>query len=118
FFLPLMGLLCLLMPLGPVSNWKRTTVHHFFKLLWRPWVAATMIALTFPAVYREKYEVLAAVTVFVSSWIAISLIADIWHRLRNSASKFQGFRKLTLGYYAMIVAHAGIAVTITGVGLT
>src|SRR5690554_3677052 len=36
FFIPLMGILCLLMALGPSSNWKRTTPAQLAKLLWRP----------------------------------------------------------------------------------
>ncbi|PUA26791.1 MAG: c-type cytochrome biogenesis protein CcmF [Cellvibrio sp. 79] len=118
FFLPLMGLLCLLMAFGPIANWKRTSKKQMLQLLWKPWVISLVIGLAFPFFYRDKYEILAALAVFISSWIFIALIADIVHRLRNAENILVGLKKLSLSYYAMIVAHAGIAVTVTGIGLT
>ena len=118
FFLPLMGLLCLLMAFGPLSNWKRTSGMQFVKLLWKPWAISLSIGLVFPLVYREKYEVLAALTVFLGSWVFTALMADLFYRLRNSESFLVGFKKLTLSYFAMVIAHLGIAVTVVGVGLT
>lgn len=117
FFLPLMGLLCLLMAFGPIANWKRTSLKQMLQLLWKPWVISLVIGLSFPFFYREKYEILAAVTVFIASWIFIALIADVMHRVRNAGNLMDGLRKLSLSYYAMVVAHAGIAVTAAGVGL-
>jgi len=118
FFLPLMGLLCLLMALGPLANWKRTSVRQILGLLWKPWAISLVIGLVFPLVYRDSYEILAALTVFIASWIFTALLADLWYRLRNADNKITGVRKLSLSYYAMFVAHAGIAVTTVGVGLT
>jgi cytochrome c-type biogenesis protein CcmF len=118
FFLPLMGLLCLLMAFGPLSNWKRTSGAQLLKLLWKPWAISLVIGLVFPLVYRDKYEILAALTVFIASWVATALLADLFYRLRNSDSFFAGLKKLSLSYFAMVVAHAGIAVTTVGVGLT
>lgn len=118
FFLPLMGLLCLLMALGPLANWKRTSAKQIGRLLWKPWVIAMVIGLAFPLIYRKNYELLAALTVFIASWVFLALVADLWHRLRNAESKLAGLKKLSLSYYAMVIAHAGIAVTTVGVGLT
>jgi cytochrome c-type biogenesis protein CcmF len=118
FFLPLMGLLCLLLAFGPLSNWKRTSGAQFISLLWKPWLISLVIALLFPLFYRDEYQILAAVTVFIGSWIITAQLADIIYRLRNSNSFISGFKKLSLSYYAMIIAHAGIAVTALGVGLT
>ncbi len=118
FFLPLMGLLCLLMALGPLSNWKRTSGMQFIKLLWKPWAISLVIGLVFPFVYRDKYEILAALAVFITSWIITALLADLIYRLRNSESWLSGLKKLSLSYYAMVIAHAGIAMTVAGVGLT
>lgn len=119
FFLPLMGLLSLLMAFGPVSNWKRTTVKQFFSVLWKAWVVSLVFGLLFPKFYRsEEYSIGAAVAVFIASWIATALIADLIYRLRNSPSFAGGLQKLSLSYYAMVVAHLGIAATLIGVTLT
>lgn len=118
FFLPLMGLLCLLMAFGPIANWKRTSGKQMLQILWKPWVISLVIGLAFPFFYRDKYEVLAALAVFIASWIFIGLIADLWYRLRNAENVLIGLKRLSLSYYAMFVAHAGIAVTVAGIGLT
>lgn len=118
FFLPLMGLLCLLMAFGPMANWKRTSGKQFISLLWKPWVISLIFALLFPLFYRDTYEPLAALTVFVASWVFTALVADTIYRIRNGSTLLIGLKKLSLSYYAMVIAHAGIAVTVVGVGLT
>ncbi|RYY75279.1 MAG: heme lyase CcmF/NrfE family subunit [Gammaproteobacteria bacterium] len=118
FFLPLMGLLCLLMAFGPVANWKRTNLQQILKLLWKPWVISLVFALVFPWLYRDDYKISAAIAVFISSWIATALVADFFYRLRNADSVINGLKKISLSYYAMVVAHLGIAVTVIGVALT
>lgn len=118
FFLPLMGLLAFLMAFGPLSNWKKTAGKQLLAMLWKPWVASLVIALIFPAVYHDTYEPLAALTVFIAVWIAIGLGVDMFHKTRNASSVVSGLRRLSLSYYAMAIAHLGIAVMVVGVGLT
>lgn len=118
FFLPLMGLLCFLMAFGPVSNWKRTSAKQLLKMLWKPWLISAVFALIFPWLYQDDYSFFAAVAVFIGSWIFTALIADIINRLRNSESLVRGLRKLSLSYFAMVVAHLGIATSLIGVSLT
>jgi len=118
FFLPLMGLLCLLMAFGPVSNWKRTSVKQLKDLLLKPWCISLLMGISFPWLFGDTYEVLAAVGVFIASWIVTSLVADIIYRLRHSDSVVLGFKKLSLSYFAMVIAHTGIAVTLMGICVT
>jgi cytochrome c-type biogenesis protein CcmF len=75
FFLPLMGLLCLLMAFGPLSNWKRTAGLQLVNLLWKPWAISLVIGLVFPLIYRDKYELLAALTVFIANCLRTCFIA-------------------------------------------
>ncbi|MES2675093.1 MAG: heme lyase CcmF/NrfE family subunit [Pseudomonadota bacterium] len=118
FFLPLMGLLCLLMAFGPASNWKKTSARQLVNMLWKPWVGSAVFALAFPWFYHDEYSIPAAIAVFIGSWIFTGLIADIAYRLRHSESIVTGIKKLSLSYYAMAIAHLGIAVTLIGVSLT
>lgn len=118
FFVPIMGLLCLLMAFGPVANWKRTNPQQIFGLLWKPWVLSLIFAAIFPWLYGDEYKFTAAIAVFIASWIATALVADVIHRLRNADSLSSGLQKLSLSYYAMVIAHLGIAVTLIGVSLT
>ncbi len=118
FFLPLMGLLCLLMAFGPASNWKKTSARQLFAMLWKPWVGSAIFALAFPWFYHDEYSIPAAIAVFIGSWIFTGLVADVVYKLRHSESIAVGFKKLSLSYYSMVVAHLGIAVTLIGVSLT
>jgi cytochrome c-type biogenesis protein CcmF len=118
FFLPLMGLLCLIMALGPVANWKNTTVSSLLQSLWKPWAISLVFGLSFPLYYRDEYSIAAALAVFIGSWIFTGLLADLSYRLRHSDKLISGLKKLSLSYYAMFVAHLGIAVTLIGVSLT
>jgi cytochrome c-type biogenesis protein CcmF len=117
FFIPLMGLLCLLMALGPASNWKRVTPQQLTKLLWRPWVISLVIGLIFPLLYNEDYSWLAALSVFVGSWVITATLADLIKRTRHADNWRLGLKKLSLSYCGMIVAHIGIGVTALGVCL-
>lgn len=118
FFLPFMGLLCLIMALGPLANWKQSSGLRMRQMLWRPWLVSLVIGLVFPWLYHENYSWLAALAVFLASWIVTTLIVDVKNKIRNSENIGQGLRKLTLSYHAMIIAHAGIAVAVIGVALT
>src|SRR5690606_3597653 len=55
FFLPFMGLLCLLMALGPLANWKQSSGLRMRQMLWRPWLLSLVIGLVFPWLYHENY---------------------------------------------------------------
>lgn len=118
FFLPLMGLLCLIMGLAPSANWKRTAPRQLLKLLWKPWFISLAFALAFPFLYGEGYKFSAVLAVFIASWITTSLIADFIYRLRHADSALTGIKRLGLSYYAMTIAHLGIAVTLIGISLT
>ena len=48
----------------------------------------------------------------------MAIVADFIHRLRNAASFADGVKKLSLSYYAMVIAHLGIAAILVGASLT
>jgi len=118
FFLPLMGLLCLLMALGPLSTWKRTSVTDLRQLLFKPWVISLLLGLLIPFAMSGKYRWAAAGGGFLALWILTSLLADLSYKLRHSESIRQGLRRLSLSYYAMVIAHLGVAATLVGIVFT
>ncbi|WP_341938777.1 heme lyase CcmF/NrfE family subunit [Marinimicrobium sp. C2-29] len=117
FFVPLMGVICLLMAAGAQSNWKRTPARQLGQLLWKPWVISIAIGALFPVFYGESYRWEAALAVFVGAWILTAGASDLIYRVRHSDRWTQGLKKLSLSYYGMQLAHAGIAVTLLGVCL-
>jgi cytochrome c-type biogenesis protein CcmF len=118
FFLPLMGLLCVLMGIGPILNWKKTQPSLLKTLLLKPWVISLFIGAIFPVLYGEKYSFSVAVAVFIACWITSALVSDFIYRLRHADNFGSGLKKLSMSYYAMCIAHVGIAVSLIGIVLS
>ncbi|WP_347331422.1 heme lyase CcmF/NrfE family subunit [Marinimicrobium locisalis] len=117
FFVPLMGLVCLLMAPGVSSSWKRTSWQQLRQLLTRPLVISVAAGALFPALYGEEYHWQVALAVFVAVWIVSAGVSDVVYRLRHSRHWRDGLRRLSLSYWGMQLAHAGIAVATIGVCL-
>ncbi len=114
FFVPLMGVLCLLMGLGPLMLWKKTSPEKIWGFIKHPLVLSAIVGLIFPLIYGEEYSIFAAMTVFVAAWIVFTTANDMRHKIRNSKTKVSGLKRLTRSYYGMVVAHLGIAVAVLG----
>ncbi|MEJ2444342.1 MAG: heme lyase CcmF/NrfE family subunit [Exilibacterium sp.] len=117
FFAPLMGVLCLLLGVGIVSNWKRTRFEVLRQWLQVPLLISVAAGLVFPAIYGDKYSVAAAVSVFVGVWIVAATVNDIRRRLRNASEIGAGLKRLGPSYYGMVSAHIGVAFSLLGVCL-
>lgn len=114
FFVPLMGVLCLLMGIGPLTLWKKTSKEKLWGFIKHPLVGSVLLGLAFPLVYGESYSIFAAMTVFVAAWIVLTLVVDIRHKTRNASSLTKGLSGLTRSYNGMVVAHVGVAITVLG----
>ncbi len=116
-FIPIMAILCLLLAIGPLSNWKRTDGRALLKTLIKPWVISLVIGILFPVFYRPGYSIAAAAAVFVGSWIITGTLADIWQKISHRPNRLRAYGKLSLSYHGMVLAHIGMAVTLLGVCL-
>ncbi len=114
FFVPLMGIICLLLAAAPMMNWKRSNAGQLLKRLRTPFVIALICAAIFPWLYSDSYKWSAALTVFVAVYLIAGSKADLLFRLRHAGSYLQGLRKLTPSYYGMLIAHLGVAVCAIG----
>jgi cytochrome c-type biogenesis protein CcmF len=82
-----------------------------------PLVCALFMGGLIPLFYGS-YEVIAAITIFVASWVVSVTVRDVWQKSAHSRSRLYGFMRLNASYFGMIIAHIGVAVCIVGVGLT
>ena len=114
FFVPLMGLLCLLMGIGPLTLWKKTSPEKVWFFIKKPIVVSLLLGALFPLFYGDEYSFFAALTVTIASWIMSTLVADIRYKTRNAKTLSVGLQRLTRSYYGMVVAHVGVAVTVLG----
>ena len=114
FFVPLMGVLCVLMGVGPLTLWKKTGRDRVWNCIKHPIAISLVLGAIFPWVYATEYSVSAAIAVAVGVWIFATLGVDILHKVRNAASLSKGLSRLTRSYYGMVLAHIGVAVTLLG----
>ncbi|MEH6616305.1 MAG: heme lyase CcmF/NrfE family subunit [Porticoccus sp.] len=118
FFIPLMGLLCLILAAGPLNNWKRTRFDVLRHVLLQPLLLSLLGAAVFPLFYGDSYSFKGAAAVFVGLWVILSSVKGIAYRVRNAQSVLTGLKALTPSYYGMLCAHLGIAITALGVCLS
>lgn len=117
-FVPLMILLVLLLGIGPLSRWKRTSGSYLVQQLTRVAIASVVLGVVIPLVVLMELSIAATVSVALAMWIILSLGRDVSNKIANKPSLGAGLRALTLSYWGMQTAHFGIAVMLVGVGLT
>ncbi|ODS24728.1 c-type cytochrome biogenesis protein CcmF [Candidatus Endobugula sertula] len=114
FFVPLMGVLCILLGLGPLMLWKKTSVEKVIGFITKPLVISLIAGVLLPVFYEKEYSFFAALTIFVAIWIISTTMIDLLHKIRHAKTISQGLSKLTYSYYGMVSAHIGVAIVVMG----
>ena len=125
-FAPLILLVLPLMTLVPQIFWKRSPTADLIKKNIIPLVCSLILCVglwvsgDFEAVSELNVQIILAVLFAV--WLFIALVKDLIgklmsHRAAHRGSILDGIRSLTLGYYGMVLAHAGIAICVIGVAV-
>ncbi|MEX0965444.1 MAG: heme lyase CcmF/NrfE family subunit [Pseudohongiellaceae bacterium] len=117
-FVPLMGLLAILMAIGPLCRWKRTSVGYLLQQLGKVAVAAIALGVVLPLVVTLEFSLAATLAIALASWIVLAMLQDIASKTANKATRMRGLRSLSYSYYGMQLAHLGFAFMIIGVALT
>ena len=117
-FVPLMALLVLVLGVGPISRWKKTSGRYLTTQLL--WVGALSLALgiALPLAVTLEFGLGPTLTVALASWIVLSSIKDAKNKLGNKKTLMAGLRALPLSYYGMQLAHLGVATMVVGAALT
>lgn len=117
FFVPLMCVLCLLLGVGAILNWKRMSMSVVARWLAVPGVLSLLLGGLLPLSLGESYSIGAAITIALGSWVILASVVDVLYRARNASNLWQGMRRLKISFYGMILAHIGVAFSVLGVGL-
>ncbi|MDR0780371.1 MAG: heme lyase CcmF/NrfE family subunit [Pseudomonadales bacterium] len=117
-FLPLMALLAFMLGVSTFSRWKRTALDHLTKNLWKLLLASVALGIVLPLLVSARFAPGAMLAIALALWILFGVAQDLWQKTANKASRLSGLRSLSLSYYGMQVAHAGLAVIILGICLT
>ena len=117
-FGPLMVLLILVLGVGPMSRWKRTSTSYLVQQLAKVAAASIAIGIVLPLLVLLEISFAAIICVVLASWIVLSMAKDLRNKIANKETVSKGLRTLSLSYYGMQIAHIGVAVMLIGVGLT
>lgn len=115
-FVPLMVPMVLMMGLGPVARWKQASLPDIWQRIKWALAASMVIALLLPLVMGQ-WTPLIALGLLMAFWIITTTLADLHKRLQGDEGKWVRFRKQSLSYFGMQLAHLGVAVFIIGVTL-
>ena len=120
-FMPLMAPAVFLMGIAPFARWKQDQpLDLVLRLKWA-FAVAVVSALGLPLTLG-RWTPLLALGILLAVWVALASLANLKERvvqLRGSTgvSVSTALRRLSRGYWGMLVAHLGVAAFIVGVTL-
>ena len=116
-FIPLVSIMVVFMGVGSIARWKKTEPHYLLKQLGVPAVVAVALGCAFPLIYAGEFELKTALGMVLAFWVLIAVLRDIFNKIKNKRTVSAGLSGLSRSYVAMLIAHLGMAVSITGVAL-
>jgi cytochrome c-type biogenesis protein CcmF len=116
-FIPFMALLALFMGLALVMRWRATPKAELVKPFFWPIVFSVIAATISPWWFGGSFNALTALGTALALWIISTLLLGFGKRLRNKKSLLAALQTIPGGYYGMLLAHFGVAVTIIGITL-
>jgi len=117
-FVPIMGLLVLLLGIGPICRWKKTSLPFLTKQLSKVAVLSVVLGVLIPLVVVLHFSIAATIAITLASWITLSMGRDLLNKTANKKDMVSGLRALSWSYYGMQLAHFGVVVVLVGVALT
>jgi cytochrome c-type biogenesis protein CcmF len=115
-FVPLMVPLLLVMVVGPMLKWKRDDIRVALGRLRFPLLAGVSAAIVVAFLARN---VLAATFMGVAVWLVVGSLAALAVRTRLGAAPVATTLRLARttprAFYGLIIAHAGMGITVAGI---
>ena len=121
-FVPIMVPLLLVMVLGPALRWKRDELRAALGRLRPAAIAATLTAVVLLA-FTFRQHVLIAFFMGLAVWLVLGSLLVLAQRTRLGsaplATTLRLARTTPLAVYGLVLAHAGMGVTVAGItGMT
>ncbi|HIF75695.1 MAG TPA: heme lyase CcmF/NrfE family subunit [Porticoccaceae bacterium] len=117
-FIPLMTLLVLVLGVGPMCRWKKTSISYLIEQLGKVALASLAIGVVLPTIILLQVSWVAIVAVTLAAWIVLSMLKDMANKTANKVTRLAGLRALSLSYYGMQAAHFGMVLMLIGVAFT
>ncbi len=123
-FVPLMIPMVFMMGLGPLARWKKMSAPDLAHRVKYGFAASLLLALLLPlsmgrllSLESNKYSAMIALGLLMAFWIIASCAISLKQRWTGEGDFIERFRRQSLSYYGMQLAHLGVAVFIIGVTL-
>jgi len=114
-FVPLMGLLMLVMAVGVMVRWKDTPVKWLLGMLAPVLLGSAVLGVVATLLLGDfNWSVLAVCC--LATWVLLAGVRDLLDKTRHKGL-FKGMFSLSSSYWGMQLAHIGIAVCAIGVVL-
>ncbi|MDH7943004.1 heme lyase CcmF/NrfE family subunit [Pseudohongiella sp. SYSU M77423] len=117
-FVPLMGILVVLLGIGPVARWKRTSREYLRQQLTRVAIAAVVLGVAIPVLLTMSVPLGTIGVCVLALWIMFSMLRDVAGKVANKPSLMAGLKSLPVSYWGMQLAHFGFVMTMAGACLT
>ena len=115
-FVPLMTPAIFLMGIGPLAQWKKTSLPELAMRLRWAFAVSAATALTLPFVMGH-WTPLISLGLLLAIWIVTTVAIDLRERLAHAdGSNLLGrLAAMPRSYWGMVLAHCGVALFIVGV---
>ncbi len=116
-FVPVVAPMLLLMGVAPLLRWKRDKMPNLTGRLIVPAIVSAAAAVALP-IWLGRWSIGIAAGLFMAVWIVAMTIEDMRGRVSAGPGGLrERLAMLSRSYYAMVLAHLGIAVFVVGVTL-
>jgi len=116
-FTPLMAMLCLLVPFGPLLAWKRGDLSPAIRALIPALVLGVLVGLAALWLLTPR-KAFASLGLGLSAWLIVGALAEAAQRIRlfrgPLAESLRRFRGLPRGAWGTTLAHLGLGVFVLG----
>lgn len=117
-FVPLMGILVLLMGVGLMTRWKKTSGRYLVQQLGKVALAAIGLGVVIPVVLTMDVPLGTIGVSVLGLWVLFVILKDFSLKIANKPSVLAGLKSLTPSYWGMQLAHFGFVLTMAGACLT
>ncbi|KPX10191.1 heme lyase CcmF/NrfE family subunit [Pseudomonas syringae pv. coryli] len=115
-FVPLMGLLLVVMAVGVLVRWKDTPLKWLLGML-APVLVGSVVLAVLAGLLLGDFQWAVLATLMLAAWVLLAGIRDLLDKTRHKGL-LSGARGLTRSYWGMQLAHLGIVVCALGVVLS
>ncbi len=112
-FMPLVSVMFFFMGFAPACQWQKSELKIVLRQVGISFFLAIAMAFFLPWLITQTLSFKVVLGLGLAFWVLLSCLQDIYWRTQH----FRKWRAPSYSFWAMIVAHIGVAVTVIGITL-